>query len=142
MNKNELNLKNNKGFTTTDIVVAVVIIMLFIGIITTVFYNYYLSIAAKNRNSIATNCTIDVIENIKKMNYDEINTENVNSLIEQFVQDGTIPQGYNVIPELKKYNETVGNTEKLDIIKTLKVKVEYTVSNKQEQIEISTIITK
>lgn len=136
------NIKSNKGFTATDIVVAVIIIILFVGLITTVFYNYYLSTAAKNRNAMATNCLIDVIENVKQMNYDDISEQTVASLVEQMIEDGSIPDGYTVSAEVQKYNETEGNTDKLDLIKTLKVKIEYTVSNKKEEFEMSTLITK
>ena len=43
------NIKKNKGFTTADIVVAIVVLMIFVGMITTLFYNFYLSTTAKNR---------------------------------------------------------------------------------------------
>lgn len=142
MKEKLLDIKSNKGFTATDIVVAVIIIILFVGLITTVFYNYYLSTAAKNRNAMATNCLIDVIENLKQINYDNINAETVDSLLEQLIEDGSIPKGYTVSAQIQKYNETEGNTDKLDLIKILKVKIEYTVSNKKEEFEMSTLITK
>lgn len=130
----------NKGFTTTDLIVAVIIIILFISIITTSFYNYYVSIQSKNRKTLATNAIIDVIENVETMNYKDITIDKINDLINRLTIDGTIPNGYKVTTTLKKYNETEGNENKLDIIKILNVRVEYSVNNKLENIEIKRLI--
>lgn len=140
--KNILQIKKDKGFTTADIVTSVIIIMIFIGTITTLFYNFYLSNTAKSRNAMATNCLIDVIEEIKSMKYEDINQDNINLLIQKFQTDKTIPNGYTVTVEVQKYNETEGNTDKKDLIKVLKTKVEYIVGQKTEKIEISTLLTK
>ena len=135
-------MKNNRGFTTADIVVGIIIIILFISIITTSFYNYYLSIQSKNRKTLATNSIIDVIENVEIMNYDDITIDSVNNLINQLTLEGNIPNGYKVTAILQKYNETEGNENKQDIIKILTVRAEYTVNSKQENIEIKRLILK
>lgn len=139
MKKIELN---NKGFTTADVVIAVIILVLFVSIITTSFYNYYISTQSKNRRTIATNAIIDVIEKIETMNYDDVNRETVNKVIDSYVQDGTIQTGYTITADLQKYNETAGNEDKKDLIKILSVKAQYTINDKQENIEIKTLITK
>lgn len=136
--KNIQKIKENKGFTTADIVTTVVIIMIFIGIITTLFYQFYITTTAKNRNAIATNCIIDVIEHIKTMNYDEIEASNLDLEIATL----NIPNGYTVTAQVQNYNQTEGNTDKKDYIKILKVKTEYTVGKKTEKMEVSTLITK
>lgn len=135
-------MKNNRGFTTADIVVGIIIIILFISIITTSFYNYYVSIQSKSRKTLATNSIIDVIENVEIMNYDDITIDSVNNLINQLTLEGNIPNGYKITAILQKYNETEGNENKQDIIKILTVRAEYTVNNKQENIEIKRLITK
>ncbi len=135
-------MKDNRGFTTADLVMSIIIIILFISIITTSFYNYYISIQSKNRKTLATNSIIDVIENVEIMNYDDITIEEVNNLINRLNIEGTIPNGYKVTATLQKYNETEGNENKLDVIKILNVKAEYTVNNKQENIEIKRLIYK
>ena len=91
MNKTNVSkiLKQKKGFTMVDIAVAIVIIMIFVGIITTLFYQYYLSISSKNRNAIGTNCAIDIIEDVKAMNYEEVTIDTLNQKIQQFIKDGT-----------------------------------------------------
>lgn len=132
------NIKKNKGFTTADIAIGIIIIVIFIGIITTLFYNFYLTTSAKNRNAIALNYVIDIIEEAKIMKYDEVAQESIETLITNL----DIPKSYTITAELQKYNETEGNLEKLDLIKILKVNVEYSIGNKNEKIEISTLLTK
>lgn len=135
-------IKCQKGFTQIDIVISIIIIIIFVSLITTLFYNFYISTSAKNRNSIALNCIIDVIEEAKMLNYDELGQEKIDELLDTLKLDKTIPNGYDVSVELQKYNELEGNTDKKDLIKILKIKVQYLVGQKNEKIEISTLITK
>ena len=78
----KVKLKNNKGFTTIDISISIIIIILFVSIISTAYYNYYISITRKNREAQAINIIIDVIENIEKMNYEDITQEEISKLIQ------------------------------------------------------------
>lgn len=143
MNKYKaMKLKESKGFTTTDVVVSVSIIVIFIGLITSLFYNFYVTTTAKNRNAIATNCLIDVIEEIKLMKYDEVENNNLELLIRTLEENKRIPDGYHVATNIQKYNEIEGNENKSDLIKILNVTVEYILQDKNEKIEISTLITK
>lgn len=137
-----MKINQNKGFTSQDVVISIIIIVIFVSIITTLFYNFYISTSAKNRNAIALNCIIDVIEQTKMLNYDELDQPKIEELLNTLKLDRTIPNGYEVSVELQKYNELEGNTDKKDLIKILKVKVQYLVGQKTEKIEISTLITK
>lgn len=136
-----LKMKEKKGFTAIDITISIIIIMLLVGIIATLYYNFYLTASARNRNAIATNCIIDVIERVKLMNYNDVNMQNINELLQSLREDKTLPEEYKFTIEIQNYNEQEKNVNKLDIIKILKVKVEYTVGQKEEKIEISTLIT-
>ena len=94
-----VSIKKNRGFTTADIVVAIVVMMIFVGMIATLFYNFYLSTTAKNRNAMATNYIVDVIEEIKAMNYDEVqkdtqDSNSINNLIQQLEATKQIPKEY------------------------------------------------
>lgn len=135
-------IKQNKGFTSQDVVISIIIIVIFVSLITTLFYNFYISTSAKNRNAIALNCIIDVIEQAKMLKYDELDQTKIEELLGTLKSNKTIPNGYEVSVELQKYNELEGNTDKKDLIKILKVKVQYLVGQKTEKIEISTLITK
>lgn len=135
-------LINNRGFTTGEIIIAIILIVMFVSIITTSFYNYYMSVQSKTRRTIATNAVIDTIENVEIMKYEDINEASVNDLVQNLMQDGTIPSEYNLTATIQKYNETENNENKLDLIKILNVKIQYMVSNKEETFEITRLITK
>lgn len=139
---NKQKLKGNKGITTGDIIISIIIIIMFISIITTSFYNYYLSTQSKTRRTMATNALIDIIENVEMMEYSTVDQASINTLIQEFISDGTIPSGYNVNFTLTNYNETENNTDKLDLIKILNVKVSYILNDKEETFEITRLITK
>ena len=135
-------VKENRGFTLVDIAIGVIVIMFFIGVIATLFYNFYLTASAKNRNALATNCLIDVIEEVKKMDYEQIATQEIDLLISSLQVNKTIPNGFQVSAQVQKYNEMEGNQDKLDIIKILQIRVEYHIGQKTQNIEVSTLITK
>ena len=91
---------------------------------------------------MATNCLIDIIEEVKKMDYDQLNTQEVDLLLSSLQHNKTIPNGFTVFAKIQKYNEIEGNEQKLDVIKILQVKVEYRIGQKIQNIEVSTLITK
>ncbi len=81
---------SNKGFTTAEIIISIIIIIIFTSIITSAFYNYYISIQSKNRKTIATNIVIDIIENVEMMKYEEVTQDKVNTLVQTLKDNGTI----------------------------------------------------
>ena len=132
---------SQRGVTSADVIVAVIIIMLFVSVITTGFYNYYKSVQSKNRITIATNIIVDVIENVEMLKYDEVTKENIDNIVKNFESDGTISKSYTVTTDLQNYNETEGNTDKKDLIKILKVKVTYG-DNEIQNFEVTRLTTK
>ena len=133
-------MTNNKGFTTGDIVIGIIIIIIFVSIITNSFYNYYISVESKKRKTMATNVVIDVIENVESMNYSEVNQKSVDELIKKLIEEKTISSAYAVIATLNNYNEMPNNEDKLDLIKILNVKVKYLVNKKEEVFEVTRLI--
>lgn len=131
---------NNKGFTTQEVIISIIIIILFISIITGGFYNYYISIQANTRRAVASNIIIDVIENVEIMNYDDITTNNIDTQIQKLKSENVIPNNYKIQFTLNNYNQTEGNQDKKDLIKILTVSVKYTVGNKEENYEITRLI--
>lgn len=93
---------NNRGFTTTEIIISIIIVILFTSIITSAFFNYYLSIQSKNRKTVATNIIIDIIENVEMMKYEEISQDIVNTLVQTLKDNGTIQNRIFCYSQLKK----------------------------------------
>ena len=135
-------IQNEKGYSAADLSIAIIILILFVSLITTVYYNYYMSVAAKNRQAAATNAVIDVMEQIEKMPYETVDTQSAQAKIQELYEQNKIAKGYTVTALVEKYNEMPANTQKEDLIKTVKVTVQYTVSDKTQTIEMSHLITK
>ena len=53
-----------------------------------------------------------------------------------------IPEMYKVSVDVTKYNQTAGNTSKQDIIKIVKVKIDYSLQEQNENIEIKRLKVK
>ena len=74
-------LKNNKGLTGADALLAVALIVLFSGIIATISYNIYIATSSLKRSSKATEYITNVFEHAKKEYYDDVTEE---KLVEYF----------------------------------------------------------
>ena len=143
-----MNLRSNKGVTGVDLSVSLVIIVLFVGIIATLIYNFGVSSKGINRTTTATNIAISKIEELKQENYETLQGTTTEYKDENGITKANAP--YKVTSEVTKYANSIyadnlTNEEKenlKDVIKIVKVTVEYKVGDKNESLDISTVITK
>ena len=70
-------LKEQKGIAASDALIAVLILILFSGLIATISYNIYLSNTSIKRMSKATSYIVDMFEYIDKSDYDYVTEENL-----------------------------------------------------------------
>ena len=68
-------LKNNKGFTQVDIAISICILMLFVTLIASLFYNSYTSSTMNKRNAEASIYLSQIFESIDLIDYDELKDE-------------------------------------------------------------------
>lgn len=149
-------IREQKGFAASDALIAVLIIVLFSGLIATISYNIYLSNSSIKRMSKATSYIVDVFEYIDKTNYDDVTKENLISYFNNkyyYAEDGVTPKSdaevklkeadENVDTPFKaeisivKYNETEGNTDKLDLVQEVTMTVKYKLGNKDQEITMT-----
>ena len=159
-------LKQEKGFTGVDLTIAVIILMLFVALITTLFYNVYLSSSSTKRSATANSYIIDVFEQIDRMTYEEVLQDNiVNASTDTFIQtlqaklienskidnvlvkrgmtqDGNLSKPFQLEVSVTNYNQTEGNTDKKDLVKMISVRMKYKVGKKIETIESKRLKTK
>lgn len=143
-----MNLRNNKGVTGVDLSVSIVIIVLFVGLIASLVYNFGVASKGVNRTSIATNIAISKIEQLKSEDYEDLQGKTTEYKDENGVTQENAP--YKVTTEIIKYSESdyvknlseIQKEELQDVIKIVKVIVEYKVGNRNESIDINTVITK
>ena len=133
-----MKIKNNKGFTGIDISIATVIFIIFSSIMVTLFYNTAVTSKKIERKTTATSLCIDIIETLKECPFDSLtNTEDTSMSIEtlQTISGKTIeiPNGYIAKIIIEDYKEE-------NVIKILKVTINYKENNKTEGVTIETIV--
>ena len=156
------NLKNEKGATGADIVVALSIIVLTVSVISMVYINLTNGSKNVNRTAGATRIATNILENIDKMSYEQYNKAldafatndskgwnvtgdaNAKKIILEGKKTGTekifdtkIPKGYKV--ELTSQSINAGDSlPKYDLIKKINVKVTFTVSKTEQNVSLYT----
>jgi len=154
-------LKNKKGFVASDALIAVLIIILFSGLIATISYNIYLANSSIKRMSKATEYIVKTFEYIDKENYESVNinglkdyinqnetifnitnnqiniTSNNTNEVAEFIGNSENP-AYTIEINIAYYNKTEGNTDKLDLVKEITMTVKYKLGNKDQEITMKT----
>ena len=126
-----MKIKDNKGFTGVDISIAIVILMLFIPLITVLYYNFTITSKSNQREAEATSIAVNKLEEYKAMEYGDITTGTFEEV-----------QGeYKVTTIVESYKETTGNSDIADVIKKVKVTVNYWIGKKENKVEMETVIT-
>ena len=141
-------LKNEKGIATTDGLVAILVVILFTGIIATLLYNIYIANVSVKRITAANTYIIDIFEQSEKMNYEDVTAANLISYFNEkyynndkkeaqaLSQDGNSDAKYKVIINVEKYNETQGNEDKEDMVEEIYLTVIYKLGSRNQQISM------
>lgn len=129
------NIKSNSGFTITDLVVALIIFLIFSGLVVTAFYSSYVVNSKTKITASATNYSIQILEDIDKITYDEVQNGMENTYRQKF----SIPDGYSLKMKVTNYNE--GNNKE-DLIKNVELTIEYKIAGDNEKIVINKIKVK
>lgn len=142
-------IEKSDGIILTDAIIAIIILMIFLSIISTVSYSIYIAANFTKRNSKATDYGVKIIEYIDKTPYNDIDTniiQYINSLDDKiqakFSGDSSILNSpYKAIITIEKYKDMPGNSEKKDVIKNIKIEITYTLRNKEEKVTFERIKT-
>lgn len=116
-------VKSNKGFTMQDIIVAMIILILFASVIGGSLVAIYRIQAETKLNAAATLYAIQILENIDKISYDQVNDGDLRT----WRTDYGIPDRMNLDLDVNIYNEE--NTAKI-----VKLAISYEFGGKTETI--------
>ncbi len=116
-------IKNSKGFTQTDIVVAVVAIIFFTTLIVALMTNVKVQSTKLKGKLLANIYLTETLENVGILQYDYVTEENKN-LIFPKMTDVFTPQ-----LSISKLTDE-DNTKDEDVIKKVEVKITYQIGNK------------
>lgn len=129
MKKNIINrLKSDKGFTMQDLLIACFIFTLFVGLIATTMYSAFKVNAKLDLSSQMTLYAVQIIEDIDKISYEEVQTKTGYDYIQQF----SIPAGFDVKLDISDY----GGEGTEDVIKIVDLTISYTFQGEQEDLRI------
>lgn len=133
-----MNLKSNKGFTGVDVAIAGIVLIIFMSLITGLFYNISSTNKKIERKSMATQLAIKTIETMKKTKFEELvpnmtlnELNEVQELEENKIQN--IPNGYNIVISVQKYNDE-------EVIKIISVEVSYINGKNTENVKLETLV--
>ena len=132
-----MNLKQNKGVTLADAIIAITIFMIFTGLIITISYNIYLQSNFVKRNSSATNYIVDLFEYAQVLEFKDVTTEKLEEYINQKEGISTLDnssKGYKMKISVKENKE--------GYIKQLDATVSYNLGKKEKNVTMSTLINK
>lgn len=118
--------KRNKGITGIDIVIAVMIIIIFTGLISTFMYNLYRINLETLKNANANAYATIILEKVDEKAFEEVTDDFVDKLIHN--NELKIDSAYTV-----EFSQKTEN----DLIKKVDLKIKYTVENSNKSIEIS-----
>lgn len=148
-------IRKENGFATSDALIAVLVIVLFSGLIATLTYNIYLATTSTKRISKANGYITDIFEYVDKSYYDDINTENIANYFNNkyyYQENTTTPREdaevsmnksettpFKILLKIENYypNPNAPKDEKLDLVKKITVTVKYKLGSRQQEIEIS-----
>ena len=118
-------MKSNKGVTLMDVIEALIILSLFVGVIGSLFYKIVYNSNLINYNAIAAYFAVRVAEKVDEMPYDNLTKQKLTNEINNLIEDDNldIPSTYSVSVDVKKYNSN--DSSKLDILKIVLIDVNY-----------------
>lgn len=108
--------KSESGFTMQDLMIAILIIMLFVGIVASLMYSVYKINAETSLMMEASAYAVELLEDIDKIAYEEVDA-NLES-----IYDRSLPAGFNVDLEITNYGE---EQNLQDVIKIVKLTISY-----------------
>ena len=121
-------MKSNKGVTLYDVIIAITVLSLFVGLIGTLFYQIVYNNNLIKYNAIATHFAVRVAEDIDKIPYENITNQYLNNYISNATNtDNTkiynLPEDFNINVNIRNYNENDNSKE--DILKIATIEVSY-----------------
>ena len=140
-----MKIKQNKGIGLSDAIIAVVILMIFTGVIVSVSYNIYIQSNFIKRNEQATNYIVEVFEHAQGLIYEDVDTtelveyinskyDNANAISGKYTEGAEISEGYTIFINVQdKYPE---------YIKQIDITVAYKLGGKNKAVNMSTLINK
>ena len=131
--------KREEGVTIIDLVIAIIIMSVFVGVITTLMTGIYKQSLELQISSNAMSYATIILEKIDEKSFEEVQNPN---FVENLKASGevTIPEEYTI--KLNVENPDNVSEEVSDVIKKATVTVNYKIRNEEKSISISKLKVK
>lgn len=155
----KINLKDEKGALSADAYIAILILVLFAGLIATLIYNIHIATARVERTSQANSYIVEIFEYIDKLYYSEVTEEKIveyidykynnaiNSEKDETISDVNIASARNTtgLTDTQDTSEILTTPYKIeisiekyndefDLVKTITITVKYNIGNKEQSL--------
>lgn len=127
----KINIKSENGFTLEDLTIALLIITLFVGIVSTIMYKVYKVKMQTDLTSQMIMYAVQILEDIDKIAYEEVKPGLANKYNSKF----SIPKGYTIDIQVSNYGEGMSSVK--DLIKIVKLNISYTFSGEKEEFTVT-----
>lgn len=127
---NSKKAKSEDGFTMQDLIIAIFIITLFVGIVGSLMFSVYKASKEADLMLRATAYSVQILEDIDKIAYEEVNSNLASTYRNKF----SIPEGYNINLEVTNYGEE-NNLE--DVMKIVKLTISFQFQGEEQNISIT-----
>lgn len=144
-------MRSEKGYTGVDIAISIVVLFLFVSIIATLSYSYTSSSKEIELKSKATEIAIEQIENMKNINFADIENRSITNGNSQYFPTDTTKQVEEIKGEENKgFYRRVTIEDYADskpekragLVKKITVQIQYMFKGKEQTVELSTIVSK
>ena len=138
-NSKKNRYKREEGVTIIDLVIAIIIMSVFVGVITTLMTGIYKQSLEVQISSNAMSYATIILEKIDEKSFEEVQNPN---FVENLKASGevTIPEEYTI--KLNVENPDYVSEEVSDVIKKATVTVNYKIRNEEKSISISKLKVK
>lgn len=136
MKLNKSIIKSNKGFTLQDLSIAIMIFIIFAGTIGGTYVTIYKTQSDTKIDVVATLFSVQIMEYIDKVGYDEITTSNTQTFIDESRTKFSIPSTFQIGIEV------IPSTNTQDLVKKVKLTLNYTFSGDERSIVIERLKVK
>ena len=137
-----MKIKSERGITTIDITVSIILITVFVALIATLMYSLNSNTDALEKRTVAINYAIYTIENLKAQEFSDLqDTDEQNNSFENIDSTGysrkiTITD-YANLPENSEDNTILSG-----LVKKVTVEIAYKEGDTTQTVELSTVIAK
>ena len=138
-NSKKNRYKREEGVTIIDLVIAIIIMSVFVGVITTLMTGIYKQSLEVQISSNAMSYATIILEKIDEKSFEEVQNPN---FVENLKASGevTIPEEYTIKLNVENFDNV--SEEVSDVIKKATVTVNYKIRNEEKSISISKLKVK